>query len=229
MIRFFKYTKKEFLKRMMKFGELRIGTLYEYRHYDDEETKDESEGKSTAVDYIDSITATCPEELSESMKGIVSWEEGYNTPVTFTRHTNILSIEVPNAYIYCLTVLPSRAVMRHFGYDTCFEISDIDYFLCAVGNRLSNKELLCPKDDFCLRNNCLYEGRHVDFKHRELRIPGEGGETIIVDKTYWLKDPRFTHQAEHRLVYFSRVQDDSLKPIILKVPEITRVIRPYYF
>jgi len=58
MRRLFKYTKKEYLLNLLKHGELRLGTLYEYRNYENQEIRDLEEGTGFSLHYIKDETFT---------------------------------------------------------------------------------------------------------------------------------------------------------------------------
>lgn len=50
VINVFKYLRKDFAEEMMKYGKLRIGTLYGYRRQEHEKgIKDEKEGKKNSI------------------------------------------------------------------------------------------------------------------------------------------------------------------------------------
>lgn len=95
MNRFYKYMKNEYARSMLILGEMRVGTLYEYRHYDDEEIKDALEGRSRTIqkqegEYI----GTSREGLPPFLRGFIEFDEG--TPVNIGYNEIHMDLEVPN-------------------------------------------------------------------------------------------------------------------------------------
>lgn len=224
MDRFFKYTKKRFAKQMLKFGEVRVRTLYEYRHYDDEEIKDADEGRSITEDYIGETKNYSPDdEVSKAIGNLLGLSFDKDATIKIGNTRISINNECGNAYLYCLTKSPSKKVMRHFGYDACIEILDHHFFASAIRNKLNRKGLLTR--DFNFQHACIYEGRKLKLLNQNINFVNEIDDRGQMNKTFWLKDKRFVHQDEYRIVYPSTIYDDSLKPIIFKVPEIRNVIQ----
>lgn len=106
--------------------------------------------------------------------------------------------------------------MEYFGNDTCVEILNLRKFYLCIGFQLFVRNLIDGTQP-TTSNDCIYEGRtFAQGKHSEYM-------------TYFLKDERFKHQCEHRMIYPSRIGDHTLKPMILKVPEIKNILKIHKF
>lgn len=192
MRRLFKYTKKEYLLNLLKNGELRLGTLYEYRNYENQEIRDLEEGTGFSLNYIKDETFTNhgKNDLTLGLLKLIDCED-----VRIINVSSRQSFDLPNSYIYSLTMNPDKVVMTHFGYDACFEIMDLKGFTTEIATELNNKGLL--KMFGGITNECFYKNRHVN--------PTDKKELAMLA---WTKDVRFAHQQEYRLLFESKINTE---------------------
>lgn len=107
--RYFKYTKKKFADAMIKHGEVRIGTVYEYRDYDNEEIKDADEGTSNLYQHTENLTVKSFEELPEHLRFDIPadfFENGGE--INFINCHSYTPLTASNAYVYCVTKEASK-------------------------------------------------------------------------------------------------------------------------
>ena len=208
----YKYIKKEFVKGMVKAGQIRVGTIYEYRgNYENIEIGDANEGSITARNYVDDLKITDPNALPEYLKGAIGFDPSLKEVNVRIRNTQIFQVfNYPDAYIYCVTLKPSRKIMLDFGCDACVEISDIRAFSHLVAKKMLSKGLIMTE---YLADPCIYVEPTVEgsaFEHTD------DGQTLVRRDYYFLKRPNYSHQEEFRIGMFTNPPSyDRLTPQII--------------
>lgn len=209
----YKYLEEQYAVPMLERGNIRLGTLYEYRDHWNDQVRDPNEGNFSATQYIDSYSsATGP------VPGIAGHFFGQNVNNLFIAGSTFIEQHtLPNRNIYCATEEASENVMHDFNSDVCVEITNPKAFFQAILRAI----LLNHHVDYLITCRCTYDGRSVDYIDATLVTGHPVG--------YWVKDPSYILQKEVRTVFFFPDTTLSIAPIIIDVPEIIPLIRRYDF
>lgn len=206
---------EQYAIKMLEEGNIRLGTLYEYRDHWNDQVKDTDEGKFSESQKDKNVTLREGDEhglLSEMFQA----KDG--AVLEFHNMHVQRDSTVPDNNIYCTTLEASEEVMRQFECDACIEIFDFRGFRDAIIQTLRkyNHPIMMH-----VTANCIYEGRNVDYNSiiNPDRIP----------LGYWLKSPFYAPQKEIRTVFVSLDQKGVKSPIIINVPEIKQFIRRHNF
>ena len=201
---------------MLSVGNIRLGTLYEYRTMENEQVRDEQEGKFRGHTNPGSMSlkpgALLPGAMSmfsNSDKPIVP----PNMSITIDEGAIFSTdIELPDRNIYCMTKVAKESVMRSFDCDACVEITDVNLFGRALAKALNRLQLTNPaglKGDFC-----TYNGRNADY---------------YTEKGYWLKAPFYASQEEFRIVIMPFNNSMPVRAEIINIQEIMPFIKLHTF
>jgi len=162
---FFKYLKKNYAEELVLYGRLRIGTIYEYRNYEDSERRDITEGTKNERTKIDEVTLY-DNDYENWPRGLKSLflppEDLTKTSYVFKNLTILNPMNFPDAYIYCVTSNFSRKVMEDFNCDACVYIKDIQAFCDIISKKLVKLGLAhpsYPSNPTMHFRNCLYIGK----------------------------------------------------------------------
>jgi hypothetical protein len=210
---FFKYLKKVYAEDLVRYGRLRIGTIYEYRNYEDAERRDETEGTKLARLKIDNETfyGNKPDEWPQGLKAIFTApDESSNASYTFKNATFINPFNYPDAFIYCVTTNFDRRVMIDFKCDSCVYIKNIQAFCDIISKKMVELKLAAPSTPSNIQmhfKDCVYSGKESD-------------ENIY--DTYWLKESRYRHQSESRFVMAASQPNVTLAPIVIRCKNLTK-------
>lgn len=209
----YKYIKKEHAKSMTEQGQVRVGTIYEYRGtYENNEIGDSQEGKINELTKLNNLRVTDPKLFPESAKDLINisnLSDVSKLDITFKNFKLNKVIDYPDAYIYCVTLEPNRDVMLQFQYDACIEIEDINKFgkVLTMGLIDNGYEL-----NYSGIGSCMYDDTPRDgyvFPHVK------DGVVQIYIGNYWLKPSQYIHQKEHRITMIPKIL--SLEPLVPKV------------
>jgi hypothetical protein len=231
--RLYKYLSEKYAASMLEKGNIRLGTLYEYRTSENEQVRDEGEGTFTTQQLLSDQTSE-----NRVPSGLLAGE-----PYIDAEGTNPSAIyyaQIPNRNIYCTTMEGSAEVMKQFEAEACLEIMDVNKFFQEVLNELSRQKLF---HGHAAIKECLYTGRTLDYN--ELYVESYSADHYLntpADKLqaekkagvahalgYWVKDPFYTPQKEMRTVYIPKDQNQEIKPIIINVPGIIPLLRRVVF
>jgi hypothetical protein len=208
----YKYIKSQFFDSFMTRGVVRLGTLYEYRRYENIQIGDPNEGKGIGVTDVTSGTFK-KGELPGIVGSAFKIEEGELEISGITFKANV---EFVDYNIFCVSKSPSESVMQEFECDKCVEISNLELFGKVIALELVLKHLASePK---CIIRDCSYKGREFwvqDTKKDILNL-------------LWLKEPKHKPQNETRLV-FPYIYKKEVAPIILEVPNLTSLLKEHKF
>lgn len=209
LVRVFKYTKEIHASAMLEKGNIKIGTLYEYRNSENEQIRDVEEGLFNGKQYIDYHVGVLPGIAGELISGNVDGIEFSN--ISFTKRMEILNVNM-----YCTTLEGSKEVMDSFEAEACIEIFDYDNFVKAIVIALMKKGLSRGQ---AFTDKCNYDGRDAPYDQ-------VNAERVPV--AYWLKSPFYISQKEQRTLFPPSTNRD-IEPIYIDVPEIIPFIRRYNF
>lgn len=207
----FKYLKSEHLDAMLNRGKIRIGTLYEYRKAEmPDEVRDEQEGRAMAFTNIPHRTTTQNAPLPGVAREI--FDLGPNIELIVEDIKFEQDGQVPNTYIYCLSTEASLAALNRYEYDYCVEILNI----VAFGEYLAEALFLSGRI-----TNWNVNVKPCEYRDRVLEVNSDNDYNNI----YWLKENRFAHQKEVRLVCPPLPQNPIAIPVIIEIPKIAKVLK----
>jgi len=215
-MKLFKYCKQAHAKRMVKNGQVRIGTLHEYRNDDryNEQIADAQEGR--AVQFlqaerrteIDLLAGT--DAASAFARGVISgWDslpEGSSVKLVLEPASGLEHrFDFPDQYMYCATERADFGSMKSLGYDTCVEISDAEAFFSLITWHLpSFTGRYCAKP-------VTYAERRVCFVDRHADHPA------------FIKPASYEHQREFRMMWEPATR--PISPFVVSVPGLGRYCR----
>lgn len=220
----YKYTESKWVENIIKRGIFRIGTLYEYRSYEQKEIGDPFEGiKQFAFSKArDALSLTFEDfdkklrmagdnkkNLENFRRKLKSYSEKEldTVPVAFEVH-------VPDCYIFCTTKKFDADVMRSFGCDACIEIANPSFFFKELSKAMASHATHATMD------SCIYDSRFGMFENRNKCRP------------QILKDLSLKHQEEMRMIWDPKhphlqtdIKTSTLKPKIIQRIQAARFCR----
>lgn len=165
---FYKYLKRQYADELVRFGRVRVGTVFEYRNIEDKERRDETEGTKIGVTKLGKDIVTnirTQDDLPGALRHIFQVPEG-GTNIDFIGGvTGSVNLNFEDAFIYCVTDYPDKKIMKEFRCDACVEIFNIVEFGNTIARKLVNKGLAYPKLDF---NACSYHGKESDYDAKDV-------------------------------------------------------------
>lgn len=128
----YKYIRREYLHKLLSHGEIRIGTLFEYRQTETYGLVigDDAEGResfSTNRPLQDLRTVRFAAKHNVHLTNVVSHGSGDGFRV---------DVESLDYYIYCVTRSFSEEAMRDFGCDACVLIRNPEEFFGCITQKL---------------------------------------------------------------------------------------------
>jgi hypothetical protein len=217
--RYFKYTQKEFADKMFETGQIKLGTLYEYRDHKDPAIRDPDEEKATFNFLINTDRFNYQDEdhsfLRPSQNPYFDLKVGENSSFRMTNVSFQHFSEVVNCYMYCLTKDATKENMIDCGYDTCVEILDSRSFAWKILNELHNAGLNKFLPFPYMHRDCIY---YEEGKERHT-------SANFAFKACFLKYNRDAYQSEHRIIFPSVDKTEKLLPVILNLPDLKDIIR----
>ncbi|CAN5448367.1 hypothetical protein BH23BAC3_BH23BAC3_07870 [soil metagenome] len=185
--RVIKMAKKEHIDSFFNEGTLQLGTFNYYKNFEDQEIGDRSEG-----DYI--VVGRHPVSTL-----ILEMEGGLN-----------------NYVFCCYDGEPEPKVIERFGYDDCFEITDLDGFSNAIIKSLDAVKFY--------KSRCVYKNDKVlvgdlpsghDFRAvlTELKLDMDN------EAKYFMKFPIYEHQNEFRFIWQMQNNKEVEEPLIINCPD----------
>lgn len=129
----FKYMKKEYADRLLVMGQLRIGTLHDYRSTEHKSgIADVDEGKKIVSHHIKGLNVV-DSETPENAENIDFRALSEFNAVAMRNCKNVVfqnvglrrNIDSPNFFVFCTSTALSKTTMYEFeGADACLEIFD---------------------------------------------------------------------------------------------------------
>ncbi len=215
-MKLYKYCKRAHAKRMTKMGQVRIGTLHEYRNDEryNEQISDAQEGRAShtleamhAME-LDLLTGTgaAVAFARRVITGGDALPAGSSVKVVLQPTSRLeLNFDFPDQFMYCVTEEMDLSAMKSFGYDSCVEISDVESFFSLITSNLSNfTGRYCAKP-------VTYGERRIDF------------ECQHADHPAFIKPVSYAQQREFRMMWEPATR--PILPIVLSVPSLTRYCR----
>ncbi len=205
----YKYLKKEYAYRMLEFGDIKLGTAYEYRSYEDIARRDIDEATRTLVSKIDiPLYANKQNQLPGIFSSIIKINDG---SIILENCIAERKENYPDVYIYCCTSSFDDKAMKSFDCDSCIVIKDVPKFVNCIR---SNLETFFRKVE-TFSEPCKYDGKKVPFGSK--------------NSPYFIKDKSFEYQEEYRLIFRPKnlVEFRPLSPFFLRCPDLLSCIELY--
>lgn len=200
----FKYLKKEHADKLFKDGELLIGTLYDFRNYEQHGSKrgDAEEGKKEISEHVDNLVVKSPSEhnpLSPFVKKFINLEPGANNFQLSNCDFSVVQ-DCGNCYLYCMSSEFDEKLLQEFQADICIKIKKPQEFVEKISLALENG----VKDVRLLP--VIYGQRNQQYgKHDQYHA------SII-------KPVNYKSQKEVRAIWAQKNQQDSdIKPLFIKL------------
>ena len=212
-----KYLKKGHLQQFKEKGRIRVGTFQGYRNTENSLIKDLDEGSTTYIIELneDDEPITLPPEILNTMTNeyIIKGSITFKGPLNFK-----MKNKVQNAFIYSTSKIYEPVIMKKFGYDSYFKITNIKNFQTIIQKELQKSN----KFDFFSRiNQVIYEG------NKTIKITNKNKEKVLrkmkikdlndfnkpfYGKDYFTKLVKFTPEQEFRFVFIPCIEPPEFLP-----------------
>jgi hypothetical protein len=212
----YKYNEEQYLRSLCEQGNIRIGTLYDYRHTEEygDYIGEKAEGIKEAV-VKKTIYTTNPEDLSPLLK------EHINIKITKKAKSppkiSIGEITIRNKSPNCLVYSISHKLCRDIPKQLEPKYSDKYYVQInsIIDFSFHLTEALKKEGDFQGPQiiSCIYRSRSVDHWEEDFVHPVK------------IKDPKYESQAEVRIIWFHKNPATKLEPVILNCDDLKQFCR----
>jgi hypothetical protein len=205
----FRYSSKRFNSRLLNQGEIRIGTLHDFRRLEHKRgVYDPQEGKKVVSHHIEDLFITDPlDPVYKCSKDFKSLEEFQAIKLSASAKNTTLKnitmsrqVDSPDFFILCTSKYCSAQTMNQFeGADSCLEIVDVNNFYHVLTEVLNSK------------TSVIFQGIHeVKYQNREEPWNGQGWGCHPA----LIKEPVFAPQGELRAIWQPK-SNNSIEPIII--------------
>lgn len=199
----YKYLRRKHLNRFRNDGEMRIGTLYDFRKEErygsvvgdsDEGTKILTTDGYHFLDTNDS--ATIPDWFKSHFEKSIRIAPGGSLTI-HARAGVRTRLTAPDRYVYCVSTEFDKGILLNGEYDCCIQIVDSERFFEEITIRLSRFAVWLEFSP------CVYRSRLV------LGDKDDGLDPALI------KGKRYTYQREARAIWEAAV-DGPLSPVIIR-------------
>jgi len=205
----FRYTSQKHNDALLALGNVRIGTLHDFRRTEHKwGIADSNEGTKTVSHFIPHVTDK--HEGSIHLKAIKQFNAidiSGATNVTISNVELVQRFNHPDCFVHCLSASFSTEVLQQFeGADSCAEIHDLQGFYQRLTETLNLHwpvRLLSISKVFYMRREENWNGRDWGV-HPAL-----------------IKEAKFSRQVEIRAIWQPRIAA-HISPIILNDIELVR-------
>ena len=180
----FKYLPEKYAMSLVHNGELRIGTLFDYRKTEEygENIGDSDEG--ICFEYSHDQNIKTGDDSNPLERQAIKAGPGMVMHNNYVERKRIS----PNVYLYCASSTHNPKILSKLNqdcpadkYDTCVLISQPKKFVDAITQTLS--DIATFVDSIC----CIYRDRNIHYSENQLH-------PAIV------KDPKYAYQKEVRFI-----------------------------
>jgi len=208
---YYKYMQKKYALEFLRTGSLRIGTLFDFKNTEkhNEAIGDITEGLHTQ--FIEKYNTNSQELTQEELDFLRPAIKFDNTKCQLDSFRLIKDIQVPDAYVFCISQEYSKKIMDSFECDVCIEISNLKQFLSQIDRKL--RHFVKPMS---WAGPITYMERHYPFHEEKNIYPAT------------TKEPKYSYQKEFRVIWDPLIASSQLKPLkpkIIKIPNATRFCR----
>jgi hypothetical protein len=197
----YKYQRKKYLKQFVEKGIIRIRTIHWYRECENQKIRDPLEGRTkyTIEPREQSLTLTKEQAQAMTNDYTIRGNICISPETTFSDFLN-----VPNAFIFCVSLNYDQKLLKKFEADGCFKIIDIQKFAEAAGKEISkqyplrliatDKVVYVPSKEHKITN---------ENKNSIIRTTpyDESGVKTIYVEDYFTKPVGFQEEAEFRFIF----------------------------
>lgn len=212
----YRYAKRTHNDNLLKFGSLRIGTLYDFRRDDHKAgIADGAEGTKTVYHHIEhhdpSVKTSLPNIDARALSELVPGLFHPDSTGSLTNISVAQQFELPNCYMHCTSYELSSDVMAQFdGAESCIEIHDVRGFYRTLTRAINR---VAPFDQY-LQRRIIYTSRMEKWNGKNNGIhPG------------FMKEDSFAPQCEYRVIWTPK-SSDPIIPIFITEPLLTKFCRP---
>lgn len=218
----FKYLKAEHLPAFKKHGQIRLGTIEEYRAIENDKIQDYYEGRTSYLfSPIDEDIHLSIEEANS-----ILYKSNVTAPLTIPAGGGInINLEVPNEHIFCMSQEYDAGAMKTMGYNVSYRINDLKKFNNIIYEKIMKKLGLLfwagGKVNYVKSKlHTVTNKNKAHFINDDLRQVKDGIKSIHLDD-YFIKTNKFEHENELRTVFISKESLISIhKPFIIDIPEL---------
>lgn len=215
-MKLFKYCKRAHANRLVKNGQVRIGTLHEYRDVEryNDQISDAQEGRAVHVleakkaIEIDLLNGNDTATLF-AQRVFAGWDslpEGSSIKIVLEPSSALEhNFDFPDQYMYCATERMDLDSMKAFGYDTCVEISNAEAFFSQIMSSMGN-----ITGQYCAKP-VTYAERRISF------------ELQHADHPAYIKPASYAQQREFRVMWEPATR--PIAPVVLSVPGLVQYCR----
>ena len=202
----YKYLPIDFANRLVHLGNLKIGTLFDYKNIEEfgSEIGDQDEGIS--IEFSHDKEAKTGDKLNPLESAAIKAGPGMIVMGNYIERRHLS----PNLYLFCASLSYDISILKKLNkdypgdkYDACVRITNLKSFIEEVSTALSDKGLFigCSK--------CAYIDRK--FHYTENR-----------PHPATIKDPRYSYQKEVRLIWEPKDKKSHIEPEYLTITNIKK-------
>ena len=211
-LKFYRYAAQRYTDSLMSMGNMRIGTLHDFRDLEHKKgVGDADEGKKSVTHKIYNLNErNIKEEHAPANDFFGMFKLGENTTLNVGEVTITKRYNHPDCFILCLSYERSRSVMSSLeGTDSCLELFGFNQFLNKVTEVLNE---LVPVD-FLGAYFVTYQPREEDWNGRNGGI-----------HPAFVKSVEYIDQAEARIVWTPKY-GGPIKPIVINDIKLSKYFR----
>lgn len=210
-------------------GIIRIGTIHCYRDCENQKIQDPLEGRTkyTIKPRKESLTLTKEQAQAITNDYTIRANICISPETTFSDFLN-----VPNAFIFCVSLSYKQKLQKKFEADACYKIVEIQKFANEVGKEINkqyplrliatDKVVYVPSKEHKITN---------ENKNSVIRTTpyNESGVKTIYVEDYFTKPNTFREENEYRFVFIplKKIEKDSF--VFIKSKKIIDYCRVMYF
>lgn len=213
----YKYLKMKYLEQFKEKGTISIGNIEWYRNIENEKIRDPHEGRTT----YSFATGQEAIELSIEQTNAITNDYYLSARLRIAPNSFFSSdLKVPNAFIFSMSYRLDKELMKTFGCDAYYKITDIKQFMNAVGDELNKQYQLL----FSVADKVRYvQTKRIKVTNNNKNIvirttPHDKSKSDkikeIYIEDYFTKSEAFKEEEELRLV-FVPVIPIGKKPVYL--------------
>ncbi len=198
--------KKKHADNFFKHGELRIGTLYDFRNEEKHgsEIGDKDEGTKTLTTdgyhFIDTAdSSTIPSWYAKGFNDSFKLVDAARLQI-HARDGVRVRLTIPDRYVFCMSDDYDSGLIENGGYSACIRIHNPGDFFAALSKEMRRKA------NWLGWGKCRYRPRLILGDHDDELEPA------------LIKEERYSYQKEVRAIWAARQDNqDNIEPFILKV------------
>jgi hypothetical protein len=162
------FREREHARGLVERGEIRIGTLHEFRRTDG---WDELRGDAGEGEFTFSLTSESPETITAEsapwfLKPVI---EGVGMPIASHGGTLNAVANHPDAFMYCTTQLASSQGLDSYG-EFGVVIHDVESFFRLITEHLTDNLKLAAHSPHGFAAPCLYIDREVKLSSSQIEV-----------------------------------------------------------